>query len=56
MWSVLWYVGCCRVCGILYGMWAVVVYVGSCIVCVLLYYIWDAGNMGCSICGLLNDM
>jgi len=24
MWAVVWYLGCCNVCGPLYGMWAVV--------------------------------
>jgi len=32
MWAVVWYVGCCMVSGLLYGMWAVVEYVGCCVV------------------------
>ena len=46
MWAVEWYVGCCRVCGLLYGMWllngmwAVVWYVFCCMLCGLLIVMW----------------
>jgi len=46
MLAVEWYVGCCRSCGLLYGigllycMWAVEWYVGCCMICELLNSIW----------------
>jgi len=50
MWAIEWYVGCCRVCGLLNIR--AVVYVSCCIVCVLLCDMWAAGYKGRSICGL----
>jgi len=52
MWAVEYYVGCCRVCGLLYGMWGVEWYVGCCIVCGLLYGMFSV----CMVSGLLNGM
>jgi len=53
MWAVKWYLCCCSVCGLLYGIWAVVVSVGSCMVCGLSYGMWAVvWYMGCWIYGL----
>jgi len=47
MWSVVWYVHCCVVCGplyvmwLFYDMWSVVIYVGCCMLCELLYGVWS---------------
>jgi len=54
MWVFVWYVSSFILCGLLDIR--VAVYVVCCIVGVLLYDMWPAGCMGCSICGLLNDM
>jgi len=42
---VVWYVGCCMNCGILYDMWAVVCYGGCCLICGLLYGMWAVYDM-----------
>jgi len=56
MWSVVIYVACCRLCGLLYGMWAVVWCMGRWIK--RLQYMWAVEwYVGCcSVCGLLYGM
>jgi len=54
MWAVVLCVGCCMVCGLLYGM-CPAGYMG-CSICGLLNGMWAAGYKTCSICGMLNDV
>jgi len=46
LWAVEWYVGRCRVCGLLYGMWAVVWNEACCMVYGI-QYICAAAYLGC---------
>ena len=57
MWAVVWDLGFCVVCGLLYDI-CVLEYVGCCMACGLLYSMWAfVCYVGCfMVCGLLYGM